>query len=101
MLRRALMGVAVIALLVAIGLFATGQASVVAVAIWVAIEAVVLLLALLFERGRYRPNVSNGPWVPTAERFQDPSTGTWILVEFNPRTGDRRYVQDSPLTRDP
>ncbi len=66
----------------------------VAIGIWLGIEAAILLLAILFERGRYQPGTSDGPWSPSAERFQDPTTGQWIRVEYNPRTGERRYVEE-------
>ena len=94
MLRRAVVAVAAMTLLIALGLLATGGASATAVGIWLAVEAAVLLFAVLFERGRYWPPASSGPWVPSAERFQDPATGRWVRVEYNPRTGERRYVDE-------
>jgi hypothetical protein len=94
MLRKAMIVVAVLTLVIAAGLLSTGSASATTIGVWLAIEAVVLLLALFFERGRYRPSVSGGPWIPTTERFQDPSSGRWIKVEYNPQTGERRYVEE-------
>ena len=58
---------------------------------WVAAGAVLLVIALLVEHGRYRPSGGEGPWVATAERFQDPASGQWIVVDYNPHTGERRY----------
>ncbi|HLG51822.1 MAG TPA: hypothetical protein VKY56_09340 [Chloroflexota bacterium] len=58
---------------------------------WVAAGAVLLVIALLVEHGRYRPADGEGPWVTTAERFQDPASGQWIVVDYNPHTGERRY----------
>ncbi len=94
MLRKALIVVTVATLLIAVALLASGAARLVAIGFWLAIEAAILLLAILFERRRYRPATSSGPWVPSAERFQDPTTGQWIRVEYNPRTGERRYVEE-------
>lgn len=94
MLRRAVIAVAAATLLIALGLLAAGSVSTIVLGIWLGFSAAVALLALLFERGRYLPSRSNGPWVPSAERFQDPSTGRWVRVEYNPRTGERRYVDE-------
>ena len=47
----------------------------------------------LFERWRYRPPLSTASsWQRTGERFEDPETGQVLAVEFDPRTGERRYV---------
>ena len=56
----------------------------------------VLLLGTLFERWRYRgpEQRKQGSWENTGERFQDPSSGETIQVQFDPRTGERRYVKD-------
>jgi uncharacterized protein YbjQ (UPF0145 family) len=63
---------------------------------WVAIQAALLLIAVLAERGRYRPRRSAAApgWQRTAERFQDPTTGRWMVVEDNPRSGERRCVPE-------
>jgi hypothetical protein len=65
--------------------------------VWVALQAAFLLVLLLGERGRYRPPLSGASdgWQRTAERFQDPTTGQWVVVEYNPRTGERRYIQET------
>ena len=101
MLRIILIGLAALAVIGAVGLLVSGVAVSTAAVIWIIVEAAILLLALLLERGRYRPKPSPGPWELTPERFQDPTTGRWIRVEYNPRTGERRYLDDTDVTRDP
>jgi hypothetical protein len=56
--------------------------------------SLLVLLATLFERWRYRRvgGRPDGEWQSTRERFLDPSTGEAVDVLFNPRTGERRYV---------
>jgi hypothetical protein len=64
----------------------------------------VVLLATLFERWRYRRIGERpaGQWQSTHERFLDPSTGEPVEVLFNPHTGERRYVSANPRrTTDP
>lgn len=100
-LRIVLIGLAALAVVGAVALLVAGVGTSTTTIIWVIVEAAILLLALLLERGRYRPKASPGPWESTAERFQDPTTGRWIRVEYNPRTGERRYVDDTGVTRDP
>jgi hypothetical protein len=57
----------------------------------------IVIVAVLFERGRYHPAVSpDGPWQETAERFVDPTTGALMKVRYNPRTGARDYVPFEP-----
>jgi hypothetical protein len=77
-------------------LFVSGVGGLTPVYIWVAVQAAILLIALLGERGRYRPPSSGAEHgcQRTAERFQDPTTGRWVVVEYNSRTGERRYVQE-------
>ena len=57
----------------------------------------VLLLALLFERFIYKPIRHDKPgpgWDRTPERFADPRSGQNVVVYYNPRTGERRYVAE-------
>jgi hypothetical protein len=69
------------------------------VVLYLVVNGAVVLLALLFERGRYRPTGSQpGPWQETEERFVDPSTGQLMMVRYNPRTGARQYVP-APSTK--
>lgn len=95
MLHPVLIGLSALALLIAIALLLTGTSATTTIAIWIGGEALIVLAALLLEQGRYRSGVSAGPWERTAERFQDPTTGRWVTVEFNPRTGERRYVEET------
>jgi hypothetical protein len=52
-----------------------------------------ILLFLLFERGRYRPPIDprGVEWKPTGERFIDPASGEMLSVYFNARTNERDY----------
>ncbi len=56
-----------------------------------------IVAGLLFERRVYKANHPERPgpgWTRTAERFADPTTGENVVVYFNPRTGERRYVAE-------
>lgn len=94
MLRRVVVLASALVLGIAVFLVVTGVGGLTPIYVWVAVQASILLIAVLAERGRYRPpssGVEQG-WQRTAERFQDPTTGRWTVVEYNPRTGERRYV---------
>lgn len=56
-----------------------------------------ILLGIVFERWRYRPNSAppGAGWEATGERFEDPQTGKTMQVFYDPRSGERRYVSDS------
>jgi len=89
MLRAALLVVALVLLAVGLGTTLGGVAGTFPMALWGA----VLLLAVLFERWRYRARAAagEGPWEETTERYIDPETGMAMRVLYNPRTGERRY----------
>jgi hypothetical protein len=56
---------------------------------------ILLLVALIFERGRYKPASPGHPgpdWVATDERFVDPESGAEVTVFYHPKSGERRYV---------
>jgi hypothetical protein len=56
---------------------------------------VIVVLAVLFERWRYKRLKQDRPgpnWVGTEERFVDPETGKLVTVYYHPATGERRYV---------
>ena len=57
---------------------------------------IIVLLAVLLERWRYtRPEHPRGSaWERTNERFVDPESGKVMIVLYNPKTGDRRYVPE-------
>ena len=61
---------------------------------WFVVGAIVLV-AVLFERSRYRPLVdrSAAGWETTGERFVDPTSGKLVEVRFNPQSGEREYVE--------
>jgi hypothetical protein len=59
------------------------------------VPGLVILAAMALERWRYRPRTSAGSsgWDSTGERFVDPETNRLMEVQFNPRTGERRYSE--------
>lgn len=60
-----------------------------------ALFGLLLVVAALFERWRYKRLGSTHPgsdWVATAERFVDPESGRLVTVYYRPATGERRYV---------
>jgi hypothetical protein len=62
---------------------------------WLLVAGTALVVGVLFERGRYKPNELREPgpgWVATDERFTDPQTGEAVTVYYRPSTGERRYV---------
>ena len=63
--------------------------------LYLAINGLATVIGIVFERGRYTPKVdsSGGDWETTNEKFQDATTGTWMVVRFNPKTGERDYVE--------
>jgi hypothetical protein len=63
----------------------------------IAIAPALLLFGLLFERFIYKPIRSDKPgpgWDRTPERFVDPRSGQNVVVYYNKRTGERRYVAE-------
>jgi hypothetical protein len=93
-LRRALLGLGVLALLaglllVARGAFALGGVQLI-------LLGAVLLLGVLLEAGRYRARARPGRWERTAERFVDPTTGRTMEVLYDRETGERQYVEVGP-----
>jgi len=54
-----------------------------------------LVIAVLFERWRYRPkgHDHDRQWQQTNERFEDPETGQTMEVHYDPVSGERRYVK--------
>ncbi len=57
------------------------------------IPGVVVVLAVLCERWRYRQkeHSGEGEWQCTGECFEDPETGVIMEVLYNPSSGERRY----------
>jgi hypothetical protein len=95
MLRKAILAYGVLAIIGAILLALAGVIT--GLVLYLLVNGAVVIAALLFERGRYRPAVSpDGPWQETAERFVDPTTGQLMKVRYNPQTGARDYVPIAP-----
>jgi hypothetical protein len=59
----------------------------------VGLEAALVALLLVIERGRYRPriNPSAGTWQATGERFRDPVSGELVDVYADAKSGARDY----------
>ena len=59
--------------------------------------SVLLLVGTVWERVHYKRLMSAAPgsrFHPTAERFQDPTTGEPVTVYADPNTGERAYVRE-------
>ena len=97
MLKRLIIGYGIVAVVGAVVLATLGVGS--PIVLYLFVNGVIVIAALLFERGRYRPRVTeSGPWQDTAERFVDPTTGQLMQVRYNPQTGARDYVPVNPPT---
>ncbi|HLX57026.1 MAG TPA: hypothetical protein VKR83_08385 [Ktedonobacteraceae bacterium] len=61
--------------------------------LYLAVNGVILVSAVLLERKRYRTWVdrTQGHWQLTGERFVDPTTERLMEVFYNPATGERDY----------
>jgi hypothetical protein len=61
--------------------------------------ALITLVAVRYESWRERPAppIAGPEWRPTGERFEDPVTGKVMEVQYNARTGERRYQPDDPV----
>ncbi len=92
MLRGILLGVGLTLLAGAAGFVEIGC---IAVGWRLAVPALLLIVAALFERWRYK-RLGGAPagadWIATAERFVDPESGKLVTVYYRPATGERRYV---------
>jgi len=95
MLRKVILAYGVLALIGAIGLALAGIVT--GLVFYLFVNGAIVIAALLFERGRYRPTIApGGKWEQTGERFVDPSTGQLMKVRYNPQTGARDYVPLKP-----
>ena len=98
MLRKAILAYGVLGVIGAIVLALAGI--VVGLVFYLFVNGAIVLAAVLFERGRYRPAFTpGGPWQETSERFVDPTTGQLMKVRYNPQTGARDYVPVEPHPR--
>ena len=72
----------------------------IALVIYLAINGLIIVGGILFERSSYRSNAdrTQGKWQPTGERFNDPTSGQIVEVYYNPQTGERDYRDSNPQT---
>jgi len=95
MLRKAILAYGALAIIGAVVLALAGIIT--GLVVYLFVNGAVVIAALLFERGRYRPTVTpGGKWEDTEERFIDPSTGQLMKVRYNPQAGAREYVPVEP-----
>jgi hypothetical protein len=100
MLRRLILVYGILAIIGAVALAAAGILT--GLVFYLLVNGVIVVAALLFERGRYRPQVTEGGrWQETGERFIDPSTGQLMKVRYNPQTGARQYLPVNPVPETP
>jgi fatty acid desaturase len=55
-----------------------------------------ILVFVLFERSQYK-TVADRPhpgWEATGEKFIDPETGKQVVVYYDPKSGQRQYVNE-------
>jgi hypothetical protein len=93
-LRRAVLGLGVLAIL--LGLLLLGLGMGLAGGFQLVLLGAIVVLGVALEARRYRGRVGPGRWQATTERFVDPSTGRLMEVQFDPATGERRYVDVGP-----
>jgi hypothetical protein len=98
-LRRAVLGLGVLALLAGLVLVGLGLAA--AGGVQLMVLGAVVLLGVTLEARRYRGRAGPGRWQATSERFVDPSTGRLTEVQYDPSTGERRYVDIGPGPSEP
>jgi hypothetical protein len=88
-LRAVILAICGLIVLSAFAEYAFGHVS----GLLIGLQAVVVLALIAFERRRYRPVVKDAAaqWLPTGEKFEDPSSGKTVEVYENPHTGERDY----------
>jgi hypothetical protein len=91
MLRAAVLTVGSVLVLVGVGLCAVGWPN---PGIQTLSLGGIAVVGVLFERWRYKNSAAlrDGPWERTGERFVDPQTGQHMEVQYDPRSGERRYI---------
>ena len=97
MLRRLIIAYGVLCLIGAGILFAVHTT--IALVLYLAVNGLLIVGGILFERKGYRPHVSQtgGNWQRTGERFVDPTTKREVEVYYNPQTGERDYRDAGPV----
>ena len=110
---RVIVGILAVLLMIG-GLIGVGTGSW-AAGVWSIVAGAVVLVAVAFERTRYRsaaaerndgaPGPGGGehaipaaPFRPTDELFVDPTSGHRLRVYLNPATGERRYYAEGERT---
>ena len=90
MLRNVLLGIGALGLVVAVGLLVVGLYE---PGLHLLIGSGVLTAGVGLERWRYARSLTSpeGRWLPTGERFVDPTTYQLTDVYYNPDTGERDY----------
>ena len=91
MLRRLIIAYGVLCLIGAVVLLIAHVT--IALVIYLAVNGLLIVGGILFERRGYRPKVSQtvGNWQKTGERFVDPTTKREVEVYYNSQTGERDY----------
>ena len=92
MLRKFVLGIALLLALVGLWLLSRRMWAPGAQVIFL---SGVVFLGIVFERWRYRkdPGPRAAAWQPTDEKFTDPITGEEVQVQYDPVSGERRYVK--------
>jgi hypothetical protein len=92
MLRKVVLGFAVVMGVVGLGLVARG---VWAPGFQLLVIATLVVLGTVFERWRYHkaPSAPGTQWQHTDEKFADPISGEEMEVQYDPVSGERRYVR--------
>jgi len=97
MLRTVLLVIGLILLAVAAGLYSAGEK---VPALYVFAQGALLTIAMLWEPWRYRRAIVDSPppgFTPTAERYEDPSSGRHVTVYIKAATGERAYVAEKTV----
>jgi len=91
LLRRLIIAYGVLCLIGAVVLLIAHVT--IALVIYLAVNGLLIVGGILFERRGYRPKVSQtvGNWQKTGERFVDPTTKREVEVYYNSQTGERDY----------
>ncbi|HTV78630.1 MAG TPA: hypothetical protein VMF03_10250 [Steroidobacteraceae bacterium] len=92
MLRRFVLAVAL--LLAAVGLWLVSR-RIWAPGVQLLVIAALVFLGTAFESWRYRkgPAPPGAQWQQTGERFVDPVSGEELEVQYDPVSGERRYLR--------
>lgn len=89
MLRKLLLGFALLVLAGGALALATGSAQ----GLPTLLLGALLAVGILFERRRYKPAQKNAKGQATGERFVDPVSGELLEVYYDPASGERSYVK--------